>query len=58
MSENYQICKNCVMDTSEEKLLELHKLPECTEKFKSQAWFYNLEIRVYELLGIEKRIRR
>ena len=46
------------LEITEEELLELHKLPECTEKFKSQAWFYNLGIRVYELLGIEKRIRR
>lgn len=43
---------------SEEELMELHKLPECTERFRSQQWLYEKGIRLYELLGLEKRIRR
>lgn len=43
---------------TEEELLELHKLPVCTEHFRSQAWLYEKGIRLYELLGLEKRIRR
>ena len=46
------------LEISEEKLLELHKLPECTERFRNQAWIYVKGIRLYELLGLEKRIRR
>ena len=46
------------LEISEEKLLELHKLPECTERFRNQAWIYEKGIRLYELLGLEKRIRR
>ena len=43
---------------SEEKLKRYHEMPECTEKFRSQEKFYNLGIRVYEKLGLEKRIRK
>ena len=46
------------LEISEEELMRYHEMPECTEKFKSQAWLYNLGIRLYEFLGIEKRIRR
>ena len=43
---------------SEEELIRFHDMPECTEKFKSQERIYNLGIKVYEKLGLEKRIRR
>lgn len=46
------------LEISEEELMEFHNLPECTEKFKSQEKLYNLGIRVYEKLGLEKRIRK
>jgi hypothetical protein len=46
------------MQISEEELMKFHDMPECTEKFKSQEKFYNLGIRVYEKLGLEKRIRK
>lgn len=46
------------LDISEEDLMRLHELPECTEKFRSQEKFYNLGILVYEKLGLEKRIRK
>lgn len=46
------------LEISEEELTRLHELPECTEHFRSQEFIYNLGIRLYELLGLEKRIRR
>ena len=46
------------LEISEEELLRLHKLPECTDHFRSQAWIYEKGIRLYEMLGLEKRIRR
>lgn len=38
--------------------MEFHDMPECTEKFRSQEKIYNLGIKLYEALGIEKRIRK
>lgn len=46
------------LEISEEELMSFHEMPECTEKFKSQEKFYNLGIRLYEKLGLEKRIRK
>lgn len=46
------------LEISEEELMRFHDMPECTENFKSQEKFYNFGIRVYEKLGLEKRIRK
>ena len=46
------------LEISEEELMKFHEMPKCTEKFKSQEKFYNLGIKVYEKLGLEKRIRK
>ena len=46
------------LEISEEELMGYHNMPECTVKFKGQTALYNAGIRLYELLGIEKRIRR
>ena len=46
------------LEISEDELMAFHDMPECTEHFKSQEITYNLGIRLYELLGLEKRIRR
>ena len=43
---------------SEGELMEFHNMSESKAKFKSQERIYNIGIRVYEILGIEKRIRR
>ena len=43
---------------SEEELMNLHDMPECNERFRSQEKIYNLGIKLYEKLGIEKRIRK
>lgn len=46
------------LEISEDELMAFHDMPKCTEHFKSQEFVYNLGIRLYELLGLEKRIRR
>lgn len=46
------------LGVSEEELRKYHELPECKEKFKSQKWFYNLGIKLFEIIGVEKRIRK
>ena len=46
------------LEISENELSVFHNLPECTTKFKSQEKIYNFGIRVYEKLGLEKRIRK
>ncbi|MBR2674854.1 MAG: N-acetyl sugar amidotransferase [Mogibacterium sp.] len=46
------------LEISEEELREYHEMGECTEKFRSQEKLYNFGIRLYEKLGIEKRIRK
>lgn len=46
------------LEISEEELMKLHELPECTDHFRSQAWIYEKGIRLYEKLGLEQRIRR
>lgn len=46
------------LEISEEELQKFFEMPKCTEKFKSQERLYNFGIRLYEWLGIEKRIRK
>lgn len=46
------------LQISEEDLMKFHDMPESKKHYRSQAWFYNLGIRIYEKLGIEKRIRK
>ena len=46
------------LEITEEELQKYFEMPYCTEKFKSQEKLYNLGIKLYEWLGIEKRIRK
>ena len=46
------------LQISEEDLMKFHDMPESKKHYRSQAWFYNLGTRLYEKLGIEKRIRK
>ena len=46
------------LEISEEALRAFHEMPECTTHYKSQAWVYQLGIKFFTWLGIEKRIRR
>ena len=46
------------LEITEEELMKFHNMPACTEKFRSQENLYKLGIRLYEILGLEKRIRK
>lgn len=46
------------LEISEDELMKYFELPPCTEHFKSNATLHKMGIRLYELLGIEKRIRK
>ena len=46
------------LEITEEELQKYFEMPHCTEKFKSQEKLHNLGIKLYEWLGIEKRIRK
>ena len=46
------------LEISEDELTTYREMPKCTEKFKSQEKIYTFGIRLYEKLGIEKRIRK
>lgn len=43
---------------TEEELFMYHEIPECKERFRCQKRIYDIGIKVYERLGIEKRIRK
>ena len=43
---------------TEDELMQYHNMPRCTTKFRNQTWFYNMGIKLYEKLGLEKRIRK
>ncbi len=59
-SESKELFKEVAkkLEISEEELMKYHDMPECTEKFKSQEKLYSMGIKLYEVLGIEKRIRK
>lgn len=46
------------LEISEKELWDFHNLPECTEHFKNNIKMRKVGIKLYELLGIEKRIRK
>jgi len=51
-----EVCKK--LEISKEELMLYHDMPRTTEKFKSNGRIYNIGIRLYEKLGLEKRIRK
>ena len=46
------------LEISEEELWGYHAMPNCVEHFASNSWMYSAGIRLYEMLRIERRIRR
>lgn len=46
------------LEISEEELIAFMNLPECSEKFKSNKGIYSFGIKLFEKLGLEKRIRK
>ncbi len=46
------------LEISEEELWSYHNLPECTEHFKNNMRLRSVGIKLFEALGIERRIRK
>ena len=43
---------------SKEELMSYHKLPKKYLHYKNNAWAFKIGIRLYQLLGLDKRIRK
>lgn len=43
---------------TEEELMKYHKLPKVYRKYRNNTWAFDLGIKIYTLLGLDKRIRR
>ena len=46
------------LEISEEELWSYHNLPECKEQFKNNMKMRKAGIKLFEVLGIERRIRK
>lgn len=46
------------LEISEAELQSYHEMPKCTEHFESNVQLHDWGMRIFEVLGIEKRIRK
>lgn len=46
------------LEISEEELMSYHKLPKEYIKYKNNAWAFKVGIKLYQFLGLDKRIRK
>ncbi len=46
------------LQISEDELMRYHKMPKNYLKYKNNQWAFNLGIRIYTFLGLDKRIRQ
>ena len=46
------------LQISENELMEYYKLPKTYKKYKNNNWAFNLGIKIYTFLGLDKRIRK
>lgn len=46
------------LQISEEELMSYHELPKTCLKYKNNQWAFNLGIKLYTMLGLDKRIRQ
>lgn len=46
------------LEISEEELKKYHEMEVPNIKYKSQEWLYSMGIKIFTLLGVEKRIRK
>lgn len=46
------------LQISEEELMNYHKLPQKYKKYRNNNWAFNVGIKLYTVLGLDKRIRR
>lgn len=46
------------LEISEEELMTYYKLPKIYQKYKNNAWAFKLGIKLYQFLGLDRRIRK
>ena len=46
------------LKVTEDEMWSWFNLPKSTVKYKNDRWMFNLGIKLYQLLGIDKRIRK
>lgn len=46
------------LQISKEELMNYHKLPKVYRKYKNKEWAFKFGVRLYTLLGLDKRIRK
>ena len=46
------------LQISEDELMSYHKLPKKYVKYRNNNWAFNVGIKLYMLLGLDKRIRQ
>ncbi|MEA5099163.1 MAG: N-acetyl sugar amidotransferase [Bacteroidales bacterium] len=46
------------LEISEEELMSYHKLPKEYIKYKNNAWAFKIGIKLYQFLGLDRRIRK
>ncbi len=46
------------LQISEEELMSYYELPKVYRKYKNNSWMFELGIKIYSFLGLEKRIRQ
>lgn len=46
------------LEISEDELMQYHQMPKVYKKYRSNSWAFEIGIKLYTLLGIDKRIRK
>lgn len=46
------------LQISEEELMSYHELPKTYRKYRNNNWAFTLGIKLYTILGLDKRIRQ
>ena len=46
------------LQISEEELMSYHELPKTYLKYRNNNWAFTLGIKLYTMLGLDKRIRQ
>lgn len=46
------------LQISEEELMSYHELPKTYLKYRNNSWAFNIGIKIYTILGLDKRIRQ
>lgn len=46
------------LQISEEELMSYHQLPKVYKKYRNNNWAFNIGIKLYTVLGLDKRIRQ